>query len=78
LNRDLFAGAADWRAFAATVLPFAALLLLVDGLAGAGQDPRLLRGSRLPWWSKPVLVALTVYAVFILGVRTQSFVYAQF
>ncbi len=41
-------------------------------------DPRLLRESRLPWWSKPVLVAMTVYAVFILGGKTPSFVYAQF
>jgi D-alanyl-lipoteichoic acid acyltransferase DltB (MBOAT superfamily) len=77
-HNDIFAGTVDWRAFLTAVLPLAVLTILIDTLSGKEADPRLLRGSRLPWWSKPVLVALTAYAVFILGVQTKSFVYAQF
>ncbi len=71
-------GAGDWRPFLTTVVPLALLMVLTDALGGRDAEPALLRSRRIPWWGKPVLVALAAYAVFILGVQTQSFVYAQF
>lgn len=74
----LSVGAGDWQHFLTAVVPPALLMLLIDALGGRDAEPHLLRNPRLPWWSKPVIVALAAYAVFILGVQTQSFVYAQF
>ncbi len=71
-------GAGEWRSFLTTVAPLAVLMMLIDVLAGKEENPRLLGSARLPWWSKPILIALAAYAVFILGVQTQSFIYAQF
>ena len=74
----LSVGEGDGWNFLTAVIPPALLMLLIDALCGRDAEPVLLRGRRLPWWSKPVIVALAAYVVFIHGVQTQSFVYAQF
>jgi alginate O-acetyltransferase complex protein AlgI len=68
---------ADWADFARQVMPYGVALFGLDLVIGDGEAI-LLRGSRLPWWTKPILVAVGVYAFLILGSDTQSFVYAQF
>jgi alginate O-acetyltransferase complex protein AlgI len=75
--RGGLAAGESWRAFLTGVAPFALLLVIFDLMSGAGE-PVLLRGARLPWWGKPILLAAGLYAVLILGSDTQSFVYAQF
>lgn len=71
------ASVADWTAFAREVVPYAAAIIGLDLLVGDGEFT-LLRGPRLPWWLKPVVIAVGIYAFIVLGSDTQSFVYAQF
>ncbi len=75
--RGGMANLADCADFARQVVPYGIALFGLDLVIGDGEAT-LLRGTRLPWWTKPILVAVGVYAFLILGTDTQSFVYAQF
>jgi alginate O-acetyltransferase complex protein AlgI len=68
---------AEWTFLWIQVFPYAVSVIALDLFAGNGE-PMILRGERLPWWGKPIVLALGLYAVLILGSDTQSFVYAQF